>query len=56
MFSLPLPLPLPLSMNYDAPFQTPMAPRGKPSDVSEKDLEGFHATFSDILMTMEEIG
>jgi hypothetical protein len=46
---------MPLYIHYDAPFQTPMAPRGKPSDVSEKDLEQFNATFSDILMKMEEI-
>lgn len=34
---------------YEAPLQTPMAPRGKPSDITEKDLEEFRASFSDLL-------
>jgi hypothetical protein len=37
-------------VTYDAPLQTPMAPRGKPSDITEKDLEEFRASFSDILL------
>jgi hypothetical protein len=33
-----------------------MAPRGKPSDITEKDLEEFYASFSDLLIMTEEIG
>lgn len=35
--------------DYEAPLKTPMAPRGKPSDITEKDLEEFRASFSDLL-------
>ena len=40
--------------HHDAPLFTPMAPRGKRSDVTEKDLEEFRASFSDILTEIEK--
>lgn len=42
-------------VTYDAPLQTPMAPRGKPSDITEKDLEEFRASFSDMMLYEEKI-
>jgi len=40
--------------HYEAPLNTPMAPRGKRSDVTEKDLEEFLVSFSSILTDIEK--